>query len=82
MSHRPTPRSALGRTAVIALAAFTADAGNKYAALFLASHHTGLGIILPIQNADFSLGIGFAWTIAVRVPNLNDGDHFAEPSSL
>ena len=48
------------RTALIALGVLLADASTKAAAQVLAGRGYGHGIILPIENADFSLGAASA----------------------
>ena len=57
MTPRPTAVSIAQRTAPIALAVLIVDAASKAGALVIASSNYGQGIILPVQNPDFSLGV-------------------------
>jgi lipoprotein signal peptidase len=60
MRPQATAGSVAQRTALIALGVLVLDAGTKAAALFIDSRHYGQGIILPVQNPDFSLGVASA----------------------
>ena len=44
----------------IALGVLVLDAASKAVALALASRHYGRGVILPVQNSDFSLSVASA----------------------
>ncbi len=68
MTPLPTARSVAQRSASIAVCVLIVDAASKAAALVLASRGYGQGVILPIQNPDFSLGVasaGFPIMLAV-----------------
>lgn len=60
MATHQAARSGAQRTATIALGVVVVDAASKAAALALASRDYGLGLILPVQNRDFSLGVASA----------------------
>jgi signal peptidase II len=60
MSYPLTANSAARRTGAIAAGVLAADAGSKFAAVVLASQQASLGIIMPMQNPDFSFGIASA----------------------
>jgi lipoprotein signal peptidase len=47
-------------TTIIGLAVVVADAATKVLAAFLASRGFGWGVLLPVQNPDFSLGLASA----------------------
>jgi lipoprotein signal peptidase len=55
-----TRQSLIVRTAMIGLAVVTADAATKALAALLASRGIGRGVVLPVQNPDFSLGMASA----------------------
>jgi lipoprotein signal peptidase len=55
-----TRKSLIVRTAMIGLAVVTADAATKALAALLASRGIGRGVVLPVQNPDFSLGVASA----------------------
>jgi lipoprotein signal peptidase len=55
-----TRKSLILRTTTIGLAVLVADAGTKVLAAFLASRGFGRGVLLPVQNPDFSLGLASA----------------------
>ena len=57
---RPGVKPAIFGIAVIALGVLIVDAGSKAAAMVLASRNVGGGVILPVQNADFTLGVASA----------------------
>jgi lipoprotein signal peptidase len=55
-----TRKSLILRTTIIGLAVVVADAATKVLAAFLASRGFGRGVLLPVQNPDFSLGLASA----------------------
>jgi lipoprotein signal peptidase len=60
MATQQAARSGVQRTATIVIGVVVVDAASKAAALALASRDYGLGVILPVQNPDFSLGVASA----------------------
>jgi lipoprotein signal peptidase len=60
MTGTATAGSVAKRMTIFALGVVALDAGTKAAALYVGSHHYGLGIILPLRNPDFSLGVASA----------------------
>jgi lipoprotein signal peptidase len=55
-----TRKSLIVRTAVIGISVVIADAATKMLGAFLASRGFGRGVLMPVQNPDFSLGVASA----------------------
>jgi signal peptidase II len=60
MNPHPTDASVAQRITTIGLSVLLVDAASKAAALLLVSRDGSPGVILPVQNPDFSLGLASA----------------------
>jgi lipoprotein signal peptidase len=60
MTPYAKPRTVVQRVTMMALAVVLLDAASKAAALAISSRNYGNGVIFPVQNPDFTLGLASA----------------------